>query len=53
MILNSRSRRPLDANALRLRHELDVQTWYQYERRRVIFLGEPPALMGEISLAPP
>ncbi len=53
MVLNSRNRRPLDANALRLRHALDEQTWYQYDGKRVIFLGEPPALDGEISLAPP
>ncbi len=53
MIFNGRSRRPLDAMALRLTSELTERTWYQYDRCRVVFLGEPRQLVGEISLAPP
>jgi hypothetical protein len=53
MILNSRSRRPFQDEALTMARELEERTWYQYDRRRVLFLGEPPSLGGEISLAPP
>jgi hypothetical protein len=52
MILNGRNRRPFGDDALRLSRELDAQNWYQHGRRRVIYLGEPPSLAGEFSLAP-
>ncbi len=52
MILNGRSRRPFADDALRLTRDLDAQTWYEHGRRRVIYLGEPPSLAGEFSLAP-
>lgn len=52
MIFNTRDRELFDHEVRLVRRPLEDHTWYQLGHRRVGYLGTPPALVPEISLAP-
>jgi hypothetical protein len=52
VIFNTRDRQLVDDEVLLVREPLEDHTWYQFGRRRIVYLGTPPALQSEISLAP-
>lgn len=53
MIFNARDRELASRDVLLLEGALERETWHQWGRRRVFYLGAPAGLEAEFSLAPP
>lgn len=53
MIFNARDRQLASRDVLLIERELEGKTWHDLRGRRLFYLGTPPGLEAEFSLAPP
>ena len=51
MLYNTRERRLMGDETLVVRDQPPEGTWYKFERRNAIYLGQPPEIQQENSLA--
>ena len=51
MVYNARDRLLVDNDTLVIREQLSARTWFKFENRNVVYLGTPPEIKKENSLA--